>query len=332
MVVVEAATDIQAADVVAIKTDNLMKKVAFIFPGQGSQTLGMGKDFFENSEIAKEMIASASARLGFDFEKLLFEENPQLEQTEYTQPAILLVSAIATKLLQDKCDIKPVFALGHSLGEISALVSVGALDYLDGVELVHNRGLFMKQACEGKNAGMMALLGLADDVVEQICEEQRVAGKLIWAANYNVDGQLVLAGAKADLESCVEVFKAAGAKRAIVLNMSVASHCPLLEDAVEKLGNLATKFLKEDFMAPIISNATCQKYSTKEDAVALLKAQLTKPVLYKQSIANFEDEVDMFVELGNGNVLKGLNKKSSKPTVSVNNMTSLNEAIEAING
>lgn len=309
-----------------------MKKIAFIFPGQGSQSLGMGKDFFEQSDIAKDMISSATAKLGIDFEKLLFEENDLLEQTEFTQPAILLVSSIATKILQEKCNITPVFALGHSLGEISALVSVGALDYLDGIELVHNRGLFMKNACEGKNAAMMALLGLSDDVVEKICEDQRAEGKLIWAANYNIDGQLVLAGARNDLESCVDVFKSAGAKRAIVLNMSVASHCPMLEGAVEKLGEMASLLLKDNFIAPVISNATCKKYNSKSGAIELLKAQLTKPVLYKQSILAFEDEIDLFIELGNGSVLKGLNKKSSKPTLSINNMASLNEAIEAING
>ena len=309
-----------------------MKKIAFIFPGQGSQSLGMGKDFFEQSDIAKDMISSATAKLGIDFEKLLFEENDLLEQTEFTQPAILLVSSIATKILQEKCNITPVFTLGHSLGEISALVSVGALDYLDGIELVHNRGLFMKNACEGKNAAMMALLGLSDDVVEKICEEKRAEGKLIWAANYNIDGQLVLAGARNDLESCVDVFKSAGAKRAIVLNMSVASHCPMLEGAVEKLGEMASLLLKDNFIAPVISNATCKKYNSKSEAIELLKAQLTKPVLYKQSILAFEDEIDLFIELGNGSVLKGLNKKSSKPTLSINNMASLIEAIEAING
>ena len=309
-----------------------MKKIAFIFPGQGSQSLGMGKDFFEQSDIAKDMISSATAKLGIDFEKLLFEENDLLEQTEFTQPAILLVSSIATKILQEKCNITPVFTLGHSLGEISALVSVGALDYLDGIELVHNRGLFMKNACEGKNAAMMALLGLSDDVVEKICEEKRAEGKLIWAANYNIDGQLVLAGARNDLESCVDVFKSAGAKRAIVLNMSVASHCPMLEGAVEKLGEMASLLLKDNFIAPVISNATCKKYNSKSEAIELLKAQLTKPVLYKQSILAFEDEIDLFIEFGNGSVLKGLNKKSSKPTLSINNMASLIEAIEAING
>lgn len=201
-----------------------MKKVAFIFPGQGSQTIGMGKDFFENSDIAKNMISNASARLGIDFEKLLFEENDNIGKTEFTQPAILLVSSIANAIFKEKFNITPEFVLGHSLGEFSALVAAGAIDYLDAIELVHKRGLFMTEACSGGGAGMMALVGIDDATVEKVCDEQRELGKQVWPANYNMDGQLVLAGIKADLESLVDVFKAAGAKRAIVLDMSVASH------------------------------------------------------------------------------------------------------------
>ena len=215
-----------------------MKKVAFIFPGQGSQTIGMGRDFFENSDTAKEMIKKASERLNIDFEKLLFEENENLGKTEFTQPAILLVSSIALAVFKEKCNIEPEFVLGHSLGEFSALVAAGAIDYLDAIELVNKRGTFMTEACSGGGAGMMALLGLDDEKVEAMCKEQREAGKKVWPANYNMDGQLVLAGLKADLESLVDTFKAAGAKRALVLDMSVASHCELLQSAVE---NLATK-------------------------------------------------------------------------------------------
>ena len=133
-----------------------MKKVAFIFPGQGSQSIGMGKDFFDNSDIAKEMIEKASKRLHINFEELLFEENDNLSKTEYTQPAILLVSSIAGAIFKDKCDIKAEFVLGHSLGEFSALVASGALNYLDAIEVVHKRGKFMNEACEGEGAGMMA--------------------------------------------------------------------------------------------------------------------------------------------------------------------------------
>lgn len=308
-----------------------MKKVAFIFPGQGSQSVGMGKDFFENSEIAKEMISKASERLGINFEELLFDENDNLGKTEYTQPAILLVSSIANAIFKEKYEIQPEFVLGHSLGEFSALVSAGAIDYLDAVELVHRRGLFMTEACSGGNAGMMALVGLDDTTVENICKEQRDAGKQVWPANYNMDGQLVLAGIKSDLESLVDTFKEAGAKRAIVLDMSVASHCELLESAVENLKPYLDEYLKDEF-APVISNVTTEAYTTKGDAIELLASQLTKPVKYKQSISAHKN-VDAFIEFGNGIVLKGLNRKIVKgvPTLNVSDMKSLEKTIEALN-
>lgn len=308
-----------------------MKKVAFIFPGQGSQTIGMGKDFFDNSDIAKVMISKASERLGIDFEKLLFDENENIGKTEFTQPAILLVSSIANAIFKEKCDITPTFVLGHSLGEFSALVSAGGIDYLDAIELVHKRGLFMTDACSGGGAGMMALVGIDDASVEKICEEQRALGKKVWPANYNMDGQLVLAGLKADLESLVDTFKAAGAKRAIVLDMSVASHCELLTSAVENLNPYLEKFIKDEF-SPVISNVTAQAYTTKDEAIKLLSAQLTSPVKYKQSIVAFENDVDLFIEFGNGAVLKGLNKKITKvATINVSDMKSLESVIGELN-
>lgn len=308
-----------------------MKKVAFIFPGQGSQSVGMGKDFFENSEIAKDMISKASDRLGINFEELLFEENDNLGKTEFTQPAILLVSSIANAIFKEKCDIQSEFVLGHSLGEFSALVAAGALDYLDAIELVHRRGLFMTEACAGGGAGMMALVGLDDTTVEKICEEQRESGKQVWPANYNMDGQLVLAGIKADLESLVDTFKEAGAKRAIVLDMSVASHCELLTSAVENLRPYLEEYLKDEF-SPIISNVTASAYSTKDEAIELLTSQLTKPVKYKQSVSA-NSNVDAFIEFGNGIVLKGLNRKivKSVPTLNVSDFKSLEKTIESLN-
>ncbi|XOB61433.1 ACP S-malonyltransferase [Campylobacterota bacterium DY0563] len=309
-----------------------MKKVAFIFPGQGSQSIGMGKDFFENNDIAKEMIKKASDRLNIDFEKLLFEENDKLGLTEYTQPAILLVSSIANKIFKDKCDIQPEFVLGHSLGEFSALVAAGALDYLDAIELVHKRGQFMTEACSDGGAGMMALVGIDDKVAEDICEAQRKEGKQIWPANYNQDGQLVLAGIKADLQSLVDTFKEAGAKRAIVLDMSVASHCELLTSAVENLRPYLDEYLKDEFL-PVISNVTAEQYNTKDEAIELLSSQLTSPVKYKQSVAANAQNVDVFIEFGNGVVLKGLNRKICKgtPTLNVSDMASLEKVIEEVN-
>lgn len=310
-----------------------MKKVAFIFPGQGSQTVGMGKDFFENSDIAKDMVKKASERLGIDFENLLFEENDKLGQTQYTQPAILLVSCIALEVFKSKCDIKPEFVLGHSLGEFSALVASGAIDYLDAVELVHKRGLFMSEACEGLGAGMMALVGMADDAVESLTEKLRAEGKKVWAANYNQDGQIVVAGIKADLEATVDEFKAAGAKRAIVLDMSVASHCELLSSAVEKLNPLLDEYVTDNFETSVISNVTADAYSSKSEAKELLGKQLVSPVKYKHSIAAKASEVDMFIEFGNGAVLKGLNRKICKdvPTENVSDMATLEATIGTLN-
>ena len=310
-----------------------MKKVAFIFPGQGSQTNGMGKDFFENYDIAKEMIKNASNRLGFDFEDLLFNESENLGKTEFTQPAILLVSCIALAVFKEKSKIEPQFVLGHSLGEFSALVASGAINYLDAIELVHKRGLFMNEACAGAGAGMMALVGLDDATVEKMTEEERNNGKKVWAANYNMDGQIVVAGLKSDLESLIDVFKAAGAKRALVLDMSVASHCELLTSAVEKLQPYLEEYITSDFTTSVISNVSTNEYNTKKDAIELLSSQLISPVKYKHSIMAHAVDLDMMIEFGNGSVLKGMNRKivKSVPTLNVSDMKTLESTLEALN-
>jgi [acyl-carrier-protein] S-malonyltransferase len=302
-------------------------KSIFIFPGQGSQKVGMGKDFYDHSALAKEMMEKASERVGWDFTKLLFEENDLLEQTEYTQPAILLVSLIAHRLFIEQCGQKPQALLGHSLGEFSALSAAGALDYLDAVALVHQRGLLMKEACAGKNAGMMALLGLDDASVENLTCKERSLGKQVWAANYNGDGQIVVAGNRDDLASLEPVFKEAGAKKAVLLAMSVASHCPMLSSAQSALESSMAQWMKEDFIAPVISNVTADAYQTKADATRLLSLQLVSPVKYKQSILHVQNDTDCFIEFG-GSVLKGLNKRiSEKPTHSIVDMQSLEDAL-----
>ncbi len=306
-------------------------KCAFLFPGQGSQAVGMGQDFFEKSDMAKEMVAAASERTGIDFEKLLFTENDDLEKTEFTQPAILLVSAIAHKLFENELAIKPVYALGHSLGEFSALTSVGAIDAIDAVELVNLRGKLMAEACEGQDVGMMVSLGLGDEVVEEICTAQREQGMRVWPVNYNAEGQIVIAGIKSDLVKLEPVLKEAKARRAMLLNMSVASHCPLLESATAPLADKLTEMLHEPFVAPVISNVTADRYSSKAEALDLLPRQLISPVRYKQSIAAFDDDVDCYIEFGHGGVLKGLNKRATKkPHFVVSDMASLQEAIEGI--
>jgi len=308
-------------------------KIAMIFAGQGSQALEMGKDFYDNSEIAKEMFEEAGKRIGVNFDELLFKENDMLAQTAYTQPAILLVQMIAYRLFKDACpDIKAELFLGHSLGEFSALCASGAIDYVDAVELVHRRGQLMQDACSDIDAGMMALVGLDDASVESICEKALVDGKKVWPANYNQDGQLVVAGMKSDLISLEQTFKDAGAKRAILLNMSVASHCELLESAQLPLKSLMDSMIEDSFESPIISNVTTEAYSTKKEAVALLKDQLVKPVKYKQSILAVCNDLDMAIEFGNGVTLKGLNRRIAKElkTLNISDMASLQKVKEEI--
>ncbi len=311
----------------------MSKKIAMIFAGQGSQAVGMGKDFYENSEVAREMFAKAGERIGIDFKELIFEENEKLGQTAYTQPAILLVQMIAYKLFSDACpDIKAEMFLGHSLGEFSALCASGAIDYVDAVELVHNRGKLMQEACDDINAGMMVLVGLDDATVESVCADAQAEGKKVWPANYNQDGQIVVAGMKSDLQSLEQTFKDAGAKRALLLDMSVASHCELLAPAQEPLAELMEKMVQDNFSAPIVSNVTTQKYATKDEAVALLKDQLVKPVKYKQSILAVAPELDMAIEFGNGITLKGLNRRIAKElkTLNISDMASLEKVKEEI--
>ena len=294
-------------------------KLGLLFPGQGSQFVGMAKDFYENSDKAKEMFEIASDSISEDFTKLMFEENDKLNQTEYTQPAILLYSAIAYELFGKKGEV----ALGHSLGEFSALYSAGALELADAIKLVHTRGKLMKEAFKNIEGGMMVVLGLDDKTLEDFCAN---SGKKIWPANYNSDGQLVLAGDKKDLAEVESEIKALGAKRAMLLNMSVASHCPLLESASEPLKELLENSLKDEF-APVVSNVTAKPYTTKTEAIELLASQLTKPVLYKQSIKNVENDVDMFIEFG-GKVLMGLNRKiTKKKTQPITDMASLEKVL-----
>ena len=306
---------------------------AYVFPGQGAQFVGMGKDLYDQSPLAKEMFEQASERIGVDFKNLIFEENEKLGQTAYTQPAILLVQMIAYKLFKQACpDLKAELFLGHSLGEFSALCASGAIDYLDAIELVHKRGALMQEACSEIEAGMMAIVGLDDASVEKVCIDAQASGKKVWPANYNQDGQLVVAGMKADLASLEQTFKDAGAKRALLLNMSVASHCELLSSSQEPLAELMSNMITDSFSAPVISNVTTKAYSTKEEAVSLLKDQLVKPVKYKQSIEAIAPDLDMAIEFGNGVTLKGLNRRIAKDltTVNISDMSSLESVTKEI--
>ena len=306
-----------------------MKKIAFIFAGQGSQSVGMGKDFYENFSSAKLLLNDACNDTGIDFEELLFTQNDKLDKTEFTQPAIVLNSLMSYLAFSERIKAKPEFSLGHSLGEFTALAVSGAFSFVEAIRLVNLRGKFMQEACIGKDAGMMVVLGLSDEVVEGICKEAQKEGLQIYAANYNCDGQIVVAGVRADLAKYEAKFKEAGAKRAMLLNMSVASHCPILEPASVKLANELEGVLAANF-APVVSNVNAKIYTDKNEALVLLKEQLTHPVRYKQSIKNYENEVDCFIELGAA-TLKGINKKiTEKPTYSVTDMASLEEVVKIL--
>ena len=306
-----------------------MKKFAFIFAGQGSQSVGMGKDFYENFSSAKLLLNDSCKDTGIDFEELLFTQNDKLDKTEFTQPAIVLNSLMSYLAFNEHIKAKPEFSLGHSLGEFTALAVSGAFSFVEAIRLVNLRGKFMQEACVGKDAGMMVVLGLSDEVVEGICKEAQNEGLQIYAANYNCDGQIVVAGVRADLAKYEAKFKEAGAKRAMLLNMSLASHCPILEPASVKLANELGGVLAANF-APVVSNVNAKIYTDKNEALVLLKEQLTHPVHYKQSIKNYENEVDCFIELGAA-TLKGINKKiTEKPTYSVTDMASLEEVVKIL--
>ena len=306
-----------------------MKKFAFIFAGQGSQSVGMGKDFYENFSSAKLLLNDACNDTGIDFEELLFTQNDKLDKTEFTQPAIVLNSLMSYLVFSERIKAKPEFSLGHSLGEFTALAVSGAFSFVEAIRLVNLRGKFMQEACVGKDAGMMVVLGLSDEVVEGICKKAQDEGLQIYAANYNCDGQIVVAGVRADLAKYEAKFKEAGAKRAMLLNMSVASHCPILEPASVKLASELEGVVAANF-AQVVSNVNAKIYTDKNEALVLLKEQLTHPVRYKQSIKNYENEVDCFIELGAA-TLKGINKKiTEKPTYSVTDMASLEEVVKIL--
>jgi len=307
-------------------------KFAFIFPGQGSQKAGMGREIYDNFESAKSFLDGASKHCAIDFNELLFKENENLNISEFTQPAIVansLICFLATKekLSSRGLNLNAELMLGHSLGEFSALGVANGIDKFELLNLVRNRGKFMQDSCADKDASMMVILGLSDEKVNEIIAQAQASNLDVWVANFNCDGQIVIAGNRAHLTKLESEFKQSGAKRTMLLNMSVASHCPMLQSASENLAPFLENSLKCKF-APVISNVNAKIYTTKTEAVNLLKLQLVSPVLYKQSVEFAAQNIDCFVEFG-ANVLKGINKKiTDKPTFSIFDMASLDEFVE----
>jgi [acyl-carrier-protein] S-malonyltransferase len=283
---------------------NQMK--AYVFPGQGAQFSGMGKDLYDKSDLAKSMFSKANEILGFDIQKTMFEgTDEELKQTKVTQPAIFLHSTILAACLGDS--FQPDMVAGHSLGEISALVANKTLRFEDGLKLVYKRALAMQKACEAEPSTMAAILGLEDDVVEKICSE--VDG-IVVAANYNCPGQLVISGAVPAVEEACARLTEAGAKRAMILQVGGAFHSPLMEPAREELAAAieATEFSTP--VCPVYQNVNAKAVSDPEEIQRNLIAQLTAPVrwtqIMNQMIAEGASEV---IEVGPGKVLQGLFKK-----------------------
>lgn len=282
---------------------------AYIFPGQGAQFPGMGKDLYEASSIAKQMFQQANEILGFDITKIMFEGTAdELKQTKVTQPAIFLHSTILAAVMGEK--FKPDMVAGHSLGEISALVANKTLDFSDGLKLVYKRALAMQQACEITPSTMAAVLGLEDHLVEAICAN--IPG-IVVAANYNCPGQLVISGETDAVEKACESLKEAGAKRALMLPVGGAFHSPLMEPAREELAAAIedTKFSTP--ACPIYQNVSTFAITDPAEIKENLIFQLTSPVKWTHSIQNMiKDGATTFIEVGPGNVLQGLVKKIDK--------------------
>lgn len=303
-------------------------RYAILCPGQGSQAAGMGKDLYDNFRVVQLAFEEASDVLNYDMAKLLFVDNEQLGQSHWTQPAVLLVSVLAASILEEEVGHKPLFALGHSLGEISAVCVSGALSLANALKLVHHRGKLMQAAQHDVAAGMMVVMGVDDKTLDIFVTDKRQEGKRVWVANYNTDGQVVLAGTKADLQDIIAHKEILKAKRMLLLDMSVASHCPLLESIVSPFRLLMQDMFDSAFGFDIVSNVSTDKYNTPSKAVELLGLQLVSPVCYKQCIKRYEDDIDVFVECGHGMVLKGLNARiTSKPTYNVSNSSTFKETL-----
>ena len=279
---------------------------AYVFPGQGAQFSGMGKDIYEASLDAKQMFEKANEILGFSITDIMFGEDAEaLKQTKVTQPAIFLHSVILAKVLGDS--FKPEMVAGHSLGEFSALVSAGYLSFEDGLKLVSQRAIAMQKACEQNPSTMAAVLGLENEVVEQICSEIE---EIVVPANYNCPGQLVISGSNKGIDIACEKLTEAGARRALKLPVGGAFHSPLMEPARAELENAIDSTNFSEGVCPIYQNVTATAITNPEEIKENLKKQLTASVLWTQTMQQMiADGLSSVIEVGPGKVLQGLFKK-----------------------
>lgn len=285
---------------------------AFVFPGQGAQFTGMGKDLYESNAKAKELFDKANEILGFDITKIMFEGSAEeLKQTKVTQPAVFLHSVISAICLGDEFDAE--MTAGHSLGEFSALVAAGALSFEDGLKLVSKRAMAMQKACEAAPSTMAAIIGLSDDVIEKVCAEVSSEGNIVVPANYNCPGQLVISGNIDAVNAACEKLKEAGAKRALVLPVGGAFHSPLMQPAKDELQAAieATEFSNPRI--PVYQNVDAKAHTDAAEIKQNLIAQLTAPVKWTYEVKQMmADGATDFVECGPGKALQGMILKIAK--------------------
>ncbi len=303
-----------------------MSKRVLMFPGQGSQYIGMGKDFYDNFETAKKVFDKASEIVGFDVAKMCFEENDKLNVTEYTQICMLTVEAAMFSVLKEK-GVKYDVTAGLSLGEYGALIASGAMSMEDAFEVVRNRGIFMQNAVP-EGGGMTAVIGLTADVIEKICDEVQSAGSeeelcnlpfVVSVANYNNPKQSVITGRKDAVKIAGDKCMEAGALKAVELNVSGPFHSSLLKGAGEKLSAVLDKVSLNDIEIPYLANVNAQYIRDKKDVKELLVKQVSSSVRWQQSLENMiADGVDEFVEIGPGHTLTGFVKKIDRGLKTVN--------------
>lgn len=309
-----------------------MSNIAFVFPGQGSQYVGMGKDIYENYEEAKAVFDEASDLLGYDMAKLCFEgPEESLNLTENTQPA-LLTASIAILRTAEKHGLRADYAAGLSLGEYTSLVYSGALEFGDAVKLVKKRGRFMQEAVPQGKGKMAAILGLDEEMIYEVCRKAQVKG-VVEPSNFNCPGQIVIGGETSAVEFACEVAQENGALRTVMLPMSTPSHTPLLKPAAEKLEEELKNIAVHECSVPVLSNVTAKGYGDKESIKPMLVRQIISPVLWQKTVINLINAgVDTFIEIGPGKTLCSFVRKieRSAKTLNIEDTASLKKTIEAL--